>query len=69
MVLGLTVSLAVSAQRKQSFDEGWRFHRGEAINAEAAADDAPVYTLGGQRVEQMKANRVYITNGKKVIKK
>ncbi len=40
-----------------------------AINAEAADDDAPVYTLGGQRVEQMKANRVYITNGKKVIKK
>lgn len=41
----------------------------DAVNAEAAADDAPVYTLGGQRVEQMKANRVYITNGKKVIKK
>ena len=40
-----------------------------AINAEAAEDDAPVYTLGGQRVEQLKANRVYITNGKKVIKK
>ena len=40
-----------------------------AINAEAADDDAPVYTLGGQRVEQLKANRVYITNGKKVIKK
>ena len=39
MVLGLTVSLAVSAQRKQSFDEGWRFHRGEAINAEAADGD------------------------------
>ena len=27
--------LTASAQRKQSFDEGWRFHRGAAINAEA----------------------------------
>ena len=27
--------LTVSAQRKQSFDEGWRFHRGEVMNAEA----------------------------------
>ena len=25
---------AVNAQRKQSFDEGWLFHRGEVINAE-----------------------------------
>ena len=31
--------LTASAQRKQSFDEGWRFHRGEAINAEAADGD------------------------------
>ena len=35
ILLGLSFSSAVSAQRKQSFDEGWRFHRGEAINAEA----------------------------------
>ena len=27
--------MGVNAQRKQSFDEGWRFHRGEAINAES----------------------------------
>lgn len=38
-LLALSFSSAVSAQRKQSFDEGWRFHRGEAINAEAADYD------------------------------
>jgi beta-galactosidase len=27
--------VTVEAQRKQSFDEGWRFHRGEVMNAEA----------------------------------
>ncbi len=31
--------LTASAQRKQSFDEGWRFHRGAAINAEAVNYD------------------------------
>lgn len=40
----------------------------DAINVEGSAD-APVYSLDGRRVEQVKANRVYITNGKKVIKK
>lgn len=30
---------AAVAQRKQSFDEGWRFHRGAAINAEAVNYD------------------------------
>lgn len=39
ILLALSFSSAVSAQRKQSFDEGWRFHRGEAINAEAADYD------------------------------
>ena len=38
------------------------------IDAEGSAD-APVYSLDGRRVEQTKANRVYITNGMKVIKK
>lgn len=33
--LALSVPSSVRAQRKQSFDEGWRFHRGSAINAEA----------------------------------
>ncbi|MBR3413653.1 MAG: DUF4982 domain-containing protein [Prevotella sp.] len=32
-------AMAVSAQRKQLFDEGWRFHRGEVINAEAVNFD------------------------------
>lgn len=35
------VQCAVNAQRKQSFDEGWRFHRGEVINAEAVDCDDP----------------------------
>ena len=30
---------AANAQRKQSFDEGWCFHRGEVINAEAMSCD------------------------------
>ena len=38
------------------------------IDAEGSAD-APVYSLDGRRVEQTKANHVYITNGMKVIKK
>ena len=33
------VQCAVNAQRKQSFDEGWRFHRGEVMNAEAVDCD------------------------------
>jgi len=39
--IGLALSLpsAVSAQRKQSFDEGWRFYRGSVINAEAVNYD------------------------------
>ncbi|MBQ4432800.1 MAG: glycoside hydrolase family 2, partial [Bacteroidales bacterium] len=37
--LALLVPSAVKAQRKQSFDEGWRFHRGAAINAEAVNYD------------------------------
>lgn len=40
----------------------------DAVSAKGAAD-APVYSIDGRRVEQMKANRVYITEGKKVIKK
>ena len=40
----------------------------DAVNVENTSD-GPVYTLDGRRVEQVKANRVYITNGKKVIKK
>lgn len=39
IVLGLSVSSAASAGRKQSFDEGWLFHRGEVINAEAVIFD------------------------------
>ena len=39
IALALSVPSAISAQRKQSFDEGWRFHRGEAINAEAVNYD------------------------------
>ena len=36
-ILGLlfVAPMGAGAQRKQSFDEGWRFHRGEVINAEA----------------------------------
>ena len=36
-ILGLqsVAPMSVYAWRKQSFDKGWRFHRGEAINAEA----------------------------------
>ena len=37
--LALSVVSAASAQRKQSFDEGWWFHRGEAINAETVNYD------------------------------
>ena len=48
--------------------KGGNATRIEAVNAEDAAD-APVYSLDGKRVKQMKANRVYITEGKKVIKK
>lgn len=33
------IPAAAVAQRKQSFDEGWRFHRGAAINAEAVNYD------------------------------
>jgi len=33
------VQCAINAQRKQSFDEGWRFHRGEVMNAEAVDCD------------------------------
>lgn len=39
MALWLSVSSTVSAQRKQSFDEGWRFHRGEVVNAEIVNGD------------------------------
>ena len=39
MALWLSVSSTVSAQRKQSFDEGWRFHRGEVVNAETVNGD------------------------------
>ena len=35
VVLTLSFSSTAVAQRKQSFDEGWRFHRGSVINAEA----------------------------------
>jgi beta-galactosidase len=38
-LLAIGCWLTVSAQRKQSFDEGWRFHRGEVINAEAVNCD------------------------------
>ena len=38
-ILAIGWWLTVSAQRKQSFDEGWRFHRGEVINAEAVDCD------------------------------
>ena len=40
-IIGLmsAVSPSVNAQRKQSFDEGWRFHRGSVINAEAVNYD------------------------------
>lgn len=31
--------MGADAQRKQSFDEGWRFHRGEVINAETVEFD------------------------------
>ena len=31
--------MSVNAQRKQSFDVGWRFHRGEAINSESVDFD------------------------------
>ena len=35
-ILGLlSAPMGASAERKQLFDEGWRFHRGEVINAEA----------------------------------
>ena len=37
--LVLAAPLSIGAQRKQSFDEGWRFHRGPAINAEAVNYD------------------------------
>ena len=39
IALWLSVSSTVSAQRKQSFDEGWRFHRGEVVNAETVNGD------------------------------
>ena len=40
-VLGLLFvePMGAGAQRKHSFDEGWRFHRGEVINAEAVDCD------------------------------
>ena len=38
-LISIGVMLTASAQRKQSFDEGWRFHRGAAINAEAVNYD------------------------------
>ncbi|MCR5850738.1 MAG: DUF4982 domain-containing protein [Bacteroidaceae bacterium] len=31
--------MGAGAERKQSFDEGWRFHRGEVVNAEAVNFD------------------------------
>lgn len=38
--LGLLIICAsTQAQRTQSFDEGWRFHRGEVLNAEAVNCD------------------------------
>ena len=39
IALAWAVPSAVSAQRKQLFDEGWRFHRGAVINAEAVNCD------------------------------
>ena len=39
IALWLSVSSTASAQRKQSFDEGWRFHRGEVVNAETVNGD------------------------------
>ena len=33
--LACVAPTGADAQRKQSFDDGWRFHRGEVINAEA----------------------------------
>lgn len=38
-LISIGVMLTASAQRKQSFDGGWRFHRGAAINAEAVNYD------------------------------
>ena len=39
-ILGVVFATqTVHAQRKQSFDEGWRFHRGEVMNAEAVNCD------------------------------
>ena len=38
-VISIGVMLTASAQRKQSFDEGWRFHRGATINAETVNYD------------------------------
>ena len=38
-LISLGVLLTANAQRKQSFDEGWRFYRGAAINAEAVNYD------------------------------
>lgn len=39
VLLSLAATAVVSAQRKESFDEGWRFHRGTVINAEAVNFD------------------------------
>ena len=35
----LNIGASAQIQRKQSFDEGWRFHRGEVMNAEAVNCD------------------------------
>ena len=35
----LTFGASAQAQRKQSFDEGWRFHRGDVMNVEAVNCD------------------------------
>ena len=39
LVALFVATICINAQRRQSFDAGWRFHRGDAINAEAVNCD------------------------------
>lgn len=75
IVFDLTKGAYTFATEAGTFNDRFVLVRGgdttgiSTIEAEGAANEAPVYSLDGRRVEQVKANRVYITNGKKVIKK
>lgn len=75
IVFDLTKGAYTFATEAGTFNDRFVLVRGgdttgiSTIETEGSTDEAPVYSLDGRRVEQPKANRVYITNGKKVIKK